>query len=91
MDEKKNQDVYRKLDNLLDIYFDELANRIERKKDILSLRGWLRVNLHYTVTDMHSDKEAEKNRNIYNGIIILLILSVLNMVLLFFRYLVDPV
>jgi hypothetical protein len=54
MDEKETQDICRKLDNVLDLYFDELANRIERHKDILNLHGWLRVNLYNAVTTTHA-------------------------------------
>jgi hypothetical protein len=57
MNEKETQDIYRKLDNVLDLYFEELANRIERHKDILNLQGWLRVNLYNAISNTHTGKE----------------------------------
>lgn len=50
MEEREAQVICRKMDRVLDLYFDELADRIERKKDVLSLRGWLRVNLYGVIS-----------------------------------------
>lgn len=57
MDEKETQNICRKLDKVLDLYFEELADRIERHKDILNLQGWLRVNLYNAVTAANSGKD----------------------------------
>lgn len=57
MNEKETQDICRKLDTVLDLYFEELANRIERHKDILNLQGWLRVNLYNAISNTHTGKE----------------------------------
>jgi len=57
MEEREAQVICRKMDRVLDLYFDELADRIERKKDVLSLRGWLRVNLYGVITSGEAGKE----------------------------------
>lgn len=44
------------MDRVLDLYFDELADRIEREKDVLSLRGWLRFNLYGVVISISAGK-----------------------------------
>jgi len=56
MEEREAQVICRKMDRVLDLYFDELADRLERKKDVLSLRGWLRVNLYGVVTSGSAGK-----------------------------------
>lgn len=91
MIKKEIEDIQRRIDNILDIYFDELVDCFERKKDIQGLRGWLRINLHETVTKMHPVKESAGNKYLFHGVMALLVISILNLILIFFRYIVDPV
>lgn len=91
MGEKDTQELRRKVDEILDLYFEELANCFEKKKDMQGLRGWLRMHLHDAIARTHAEKESAKNKYIYQGLIALLAISIINMVLLFFRYIYDPV
>lgn len=91
MAEKDIQELRRKVDDILDLYFEELANCLEKKKDIQCLIGWLRAHLHEAIIKTHAVKESERNKYMYHGVIALLALSLVNMILLFFRYIYDPV
>lgn len=91
MGEKEIQDLRRKVDDILDLYFEELANSFEQKRDIQNLRGWLRIHLHDAITKTHAGRESVRNRYMYQSTIALLVISIMNMILLFFRYIYDPV
>lgn len=84
------QHIIKNIDNILDMYFDELINCFERKKDIQGLRGWLRINLHMAIKKTHPVKESDRTEYVYHGIVAILIISIINMLLSFFRYIVDP-
>lgn len=87
MGDKDTEDICRKIDNVLDTYFDELLDCIERKKDMQSLRGWLRMSLHEAVVKTQRGREAARNKIF----IAIMVISVINTILLFFRYIVDPI
>lgn len=89
MRKKRMEDIRKEVDDILDMYFEELANCFEKRKDIQSLRGWLRVNLHKAFTGIKPPNEPWY-KEAHPGIIALLAISVVNLVLLFFRYIVDP-
>lgn len=91
MDEKEIQELRRKVDDILDLYFEELADCFEKKRDIQGLRGWLRVHLHDAIIKTHAGRESLRNKYVYQGIIALLAISIVNLILLFFRYIFDPV
>lgn len=91
MKDKDTEELRRKVDDILDLYFEELANCLEKKRDIQCLRGWLRMHLHDVIIRTRAVKETAWNKYMYHGVIAILALSIVNMILLFLRYVYDPV
>lgn len=90
MDNKDIDDIKRKVDDVLDMYFEEFVDRFEKKKDIQGLTGWLRLRLHEIVAKHPAHEEPPSPRYARHATTALLIVSILNLILLSFRFVVDP-
>ncbi|MBI1912805.1 MAG: hypothetical protein HYS21_12495 [Deltaproteobacteria bacterium] len=89
MDPKELDELKRKVDNILDIYFEELICRFEEKRDIQGMTGWLRASIHDVIIKGLSGRESRRNKYVYHATIAVLLISILNLILVSLRYVVD--
>lgn len=90
MGQKELDELKRKVDNILDVYFEELLCRFEEKRDVQGMMGWLRASIHDVIVKGLSGRESRRNKYVYHATIALLLISILNLILVSFRYIVDP-
>lgn len=89
MGKKEIENMEKKIDHILAIYFDELMNRFEKKQNIMNLQGWLRANLLDALAKTRAGERFERIEYVYYGVVALVIISILDMLLSFFYYLED--